>query len=69
MKSPSRPANQIVLSNHQGLGRIRVDMEAFFELSFWMAEELLDLTGRWADKAAPKDRQLNSSLSEIDRSR
>jgi hypothetical protein len=31
-----------------------VDMEAFFEFSFWMSEELLDLESRFADENRPK---------------
>jgi hypothetical protein len=61
VKSPSRPSNQLVLSDRQGLGQIQVDLEAFFELSFWMAEELLELTARWSDRAAPKDGKHSTS--------
>ena len=34
---------KLVLVDHAGLGRVNVDMEAFFEFSFWMAEELEEL--------------------------
>ena len=51
----STPAKaQIVLANEGSLGKIHVDMEAFFDLSFWMAEELEDLVAHWQHKAAPR---------------
>ena len=35
----------------QSFGReITVDMESFFEFSFWMAEELLDLEASYSDQ-------------------
>ena len=38
-------------SSGQTFGReIPVDMEAFFEFSFWMAEELLDLEACYSDQ-------------------
>ncbi|MEO8493939.1 MAG: hypothetical protein ABI614_02640 [Planctomycetota bacterium] len=54
---------KLVLVDHVGLGRVRVDMEAFFEFSFWMAEELEDLVAKWAPVAAPNaSRDKNSFL-------
>ena len=44
---------KLVLVDHAGLGSVRVDMEAFFEFSFWMAEELEDLVAKWAPVASP----------------
>ncbi len=44
---------KLVLVDNPGLGRVRVDMEAFFELSFWLAEELEDLVAKWQPVAAP----------------
>ena len=38
---------QLVLDDHVTLGRMTVDMEAFFEFSFWIAEELEDLKAQW----------------------
>ncbi len=38
---------QLVLGDRSGLGQVHVDIEAFFELSFWMAEELEDLVREW----------------------
>lgn len=43
MTSKSTPEVKLVLCDHQGLGRVSVELEAFFEFSFWMAEELQDL--------------------------
>ncbi|HAY78614.1 MAG TPA: hypothetical protein DCY79_02270 [Planctomycetaceae bacterium] len=40
----SLPApSQLILDDHPRLGRIHVDMEAFFDFSFWLAEELEDM--------------------------
>ena len=39
----SEEVHQLVLTDECGLGRLAVDMQAFFEFSFWMAEELEDL--------------------------
>ena len=51
----STPAKaQLVLANEGSLGKSHVDMEAFFELSFWLAEELEDLVANWQHKAAPR---------------
>jgi len=49
---PNESQNQqqnfkLILSGPDSLGRIHVDTEAFFELSFWLAEELEDLVARW----------------------
>ena len=43
MAESSPSPTRLVLEDHPGLGRISVDMEAFFEFSFWIAEELEDL--------------------------
>ena len=45
---------KLVLVDHAGLGSVRVEMEAFFDFSFWMAEELEDLVAKWAMAAAPR---------------
>lgn len=39
----SAPEVKLVLCEHQGIGRVAVEIEPFFEFSFWMAEELQDL--------------------------
>ena len=43
MADSSRAPSQLILDDHPRLGRMRVDMEAFFEFSFWIAEELEDM--------------------------
>jgi hypothetical protein len=35
-----------------------VDMEAFFDFSFWMSEELLDLEARFAEKSQCRLKQV-----------
>lgn len=40
-------SKQLVLGDRSGLGQVHVDVEAFFELSFWLAEELEDLVREW----------------------
>lgn len=51
-KSPS--SLNLVLTDDDGLGNIVVDMEAFFDFSFWLAEELEDLVALWAHTATAK---------------
>ena len=65
-----KPTNsmQLVLTNDSATGRVTVDMEAFFDFSFWMAEELEDLVQCWRHKAAPRsaglrDRNLPSETA------
>ncbi len=53
MAQGNSAGTKLVLVDHAGLGRVRVDMEAFFDFSFWMAEELEDLIAKWAPVAAP----------------
>ena len=43
--SSTRP--QLALTDAGELGQIVVDLESFFEFSFWLAEELEDLVARW----------------------
>lgn len=52
MKSSNIERIQLVL-NDDGPGTIHADLEAFFEFSFYMAEELEDLKAAWAHQAAP----------------
>jgi hypothetical protein len=53
MSQSNSSGTKLVLVNHSGLGRIRVDMEAFFDLSFSLAEDLEDLVAKWAPIASP----------------
>ena len=65
MPQADSAGTKLVLVDHSGLGRVRVDMEAFFEFSFWMAEELEDLTAKWVPLAAPNaSRDVNVSLND-----
>lgn len=54
-----QPTQQLILVDQQGLGRIHVGMEAFFDYSFWLAEELEDLVALWQHKAAPGAKHLS----------
>ena len=67
MKSGSQQKTQLVLTKQLGLGQILVDIEAFFELSFDLAEELQDLVARWQKHAAPKDRPPSPARSARER--
>ena len=45
---------QLVLTENDGMGRISVGMEAFFEFSFDLAEDLEDLVARWSHVSPPR---------------
>lgn len=49
MSSHPSPPVKLVLCDNEGVGRISVDLEPFFEFSFWMAEELQDLVFKYRD--------------------
>ena len=72
MTEKSTQPTQLVLTRDSAAGRIKVDMEAFFDFSFWMAEELEDLVAQWQHRAvvANEDdlRRSNSPPSKPDRS-
>ena len=62
MAKHSPAAKQLVLGDRSGVGQVRVDIEAFFELSFWMAEELEDLAALWLQRLpARRERRVVSS--------
>ncbi len=44
-RTPS--SKQLILGDRSGVGQVHVDIEAFFELSFWLAEEVEDLVRDW----------------------
>lgn len=67
MAQGNSAGTKLVLVDHAGLGRVRVDMEAFFEFSFWMAEELEDLIAEWAPVAAPRASRVESHSLDISR--
>lgn len=48
IRSPQIP--QLDLARHTFDLPLLVDMEAFFEFSFWIAEELLDLETQFKEK-------------------
>ena len=54
VRTPQLP--QINLSLSSFAPPLFVDMEAFFEFSFWMSEELLDLEARFADRIVRKEK-------------
>ena len=56
MAENSPAPTQLILDDHPALGRISVDMEAFFEFSFWIAEELEDLKASWLHSEAQASR-------------
>jgi len=43
MTNDSSPQVRLILCDNEGLGRITVGLEAFFEFSFSLAEDLQDL--------------------------
>ena len=47
MPEKTPPTFDLVLVRDPALGRITVDMQAFFDFSFDLAEDLQDLIGRW----------------------
>jgi hypothetical protein len=57
MPAGKSPPTQLVLVDDRGLGRIHVDIEAFFEFSFWLAEELEDMVANWQHTAAAATQQ------------
>lgn len=53
----SSAGKQLILGDHTGLGPVRVDVEAFFELSFWLAEELEDMVQLWQHRLPRRNPQ------------
>jgi hypothetical protein len=45
-QAKKRGTRKLVLGDRNGLGQVHIDLEAFFEFSFWLAEELEDLISR-----------------------
>ncbi|MCS5574419.1 MAG: hypothetical protein NZ789_15935 [Pseudomonadales bacterium] len=48
------PHVQLVLTGDCSFGRMRVDMESFFEFSFDLTEQLQSLEADWEPFAAPQ---------------
>ncbi len=54
MTNESTPEVKLVLCDHEAMGRITVELEPFFEFSFWLAEELQDLVAEQKQFARPQ---------------
>ena len=65
MTSDPTPEVKLILCEHEGMGRISVELEPFFEFSFWMAEELQDLVAEHKQFARPNAMRTVSSLRQI----
>jgi hypothetical protein len=46
MSNDSSPQVRLILCDNEGLGRMTVGLEAFFEFSFALAEDLQDLVAQ-----------------------
>ena len=64
MTNESTPEVKLVLCNHEGLGKISVELEPFFEFSFWMAEELQDLIAENRRYAKPETSHRRSVIRQ-----
>ncbi|MFW6169627.1 MAG: hypothetical protein ACODAD_03990 [Planctomycetota bacterium] len=64
----NEPVSQVrlVLGNHEGMGRITVELEPFFEFSFWMAEELQDLVAANKQFTQPPESRQIGALRGVD---
>lgn len=64
----NEPVSQVklVLGNHEGMGRITVELEPFFEFSFWMAEELQDLVASNKQFAQPRGGRQVRAMHRVD---
>ena len=61
--NPSNTEKVQLLLADDGPGKVYADLEAFFEFSFYMAEELEDLVALWAHRAAPGASRKRSDFS------
>ena len=64
MPQGNSAVRKLVLVDHSDLGSVRVEMEAFFDFSFWLAEELEDLVAKWAPIAAPSASRGSNKLTK-----
>ena len=62
MTNDSSPQVRLILCDNEGVGRITVGLEAFFEFSFILAEELQDLVAEHALTTTTDQRQGNRRL-------
>ncbi|MCU0960299.1 MAG: hypothetical protein MUF48_09360 [Pirellulaceae bacterium] len=60
MTNKSTSQVKLVLCDNEGIGRIRVGLDPFFEFSFWMAEELQDLLAQHEHWRRPRPPQRSS---------
>ncbi len=60
MTNKSTSQIKLVLCDSEGMGRVRVGLDAFFEFSFWMAEELQDLVAQHEHWRRPRPPQRSS---------
>ena len=67
MANRSRETTKLVLTDHAGLGRIQVELEAFFDFSFALAEDLQDLVDEWAHQIAPRAISLKRNKKPLPR--
>lgn len=65
MTEKSHPI-KLALTDPGESGKIVVDMEAFFDFSFWIAEELEDLVAQWNHVAVPTSRRVERELRSGD---
>ena len=68
MTSPNLNQPRIRLNDPFGIEPLTMDMQQFFEFSFWMAEELLDLEAQyqcWTTKASEFKCQSKLLRSEV----
>jgi hypothetical protein len=67
MINGSRQSAKLVLCDKVGLGRLQVELEAFFDFSFSLAEDLEDLVGKWRHIAAPKEIEQQRTRKSVPR--
>ena len=58
MNRRSHVRAHVVLLDKPGLGQMQVSVEAFFEFSFWIAEQLEDLVASWQRKSSPAAKRI-----------
>lgn len=58
MNTRANPAPKIRLNVPVGRPSLMMDLQQFFELNFWLAEELLDLEATYADWQTPNSAPL-----------
>ncbi|MEC9002159.1 MAG: hypothetical protein VX644_02205 [Planctomycetota bacterium] len=59
------PHVQLVLTGDCSYGRIRVDMESFFEFSFDLTEQLQSLEADWQSFATPRTHVPTAKVNDL----